>query len=191
MAPADAMAVEPCNDPPNEAAAEYVEFMFKDQFVSRAGCGASSGWSLADAHVGQHVAVGACGLRRTCCERVAVLWCFGVRLCCGFTRLTFRDQIFTHFLVERAIPEWEPTGGGRRDSCPSGWSTGSRHPLQRWRKPDVNHSLSVVLFAASLAAASSDTGTCYRVVLENEAASKRSLPPVSALKRELVAFAAS
>ena len=41
--PADA-SVEPCNDPANEAAAEYVEFMFKDQFVSGRTCGASSGW---------------------------------------------------------------------------------------------------------------------------------------------------
>ena len=36
MAPWADASVEPCNDPANEAAAEYVEFMFKDQFVSRA-----------------------------------------------------------------------------------------------------------------------------------------------------------
>jgi len=36
VAPWADASVEPCNDPANEAAAEYVEFMFKDQFVSRA-----------------------------------------------------------------------------------------------------------------------------------------------------------
>ena len=43
VAPWADASVEPCNDPANEAAAEYVEFMFKDQFVSRADlccCGA-------------------------------------------------------------------------------------------------------------------------------------------------------
>ena len=33
VAPWADASVEPCNDPANEAAAEYVEFMFKDQFV--------------------------------------------------------------------------------------------------------------------------------------------------------------
>ena len=64
--------------------------------------------------------------------------------------------------------------------------------LQRWRKLDVNHSLSVVLFARVSGGGIERHRDVYRVVLENEAASKAEPATlVSALKRELVAFAAS
>ena len=59
VAPWADASVEPCNDPANEAAAEYVEFMFKDQFVSRADLWRFKRLVIGRTlHVGQHVAVG-------------------------------------------------------------------------------------------------------------------------------------
>ena len=86
-----------------------------------------------------------------------------------------------------------PTGGADGATHVERLVDGFAAPLlQRWRKLDVNHSLSVVLFARVSGGGIERHRDVYRVVLENEAASKAEPATlVSALKRELVAFAAS
>lgn len=195
VAPWADASVEPCNDPANEAAAEYVEFMFKDQFVSRADLWRFKRLVIGRTlHVGQHVAVG--GMRASTNVLRAKESCGVLASGCvvASTRLTFRTRSSRIFwLVQLSYESWEPTGGADGATHVERLVDGFAAPLlQRWRKLDVNHSLSVVLFARVSGGGIESHRDVYRVVLENEAASKAEPATlVSALKRELVAFAAS
>ena len=75
--------------------------------------------------------------------------------------------------MQLSYESWEPTGGADGATHVERLVDGFAAPLlQRWRKLDVNHSLSVVLFARVSGGGIERHRDVYRVVLENEAASK-------------------
>ena len=113
VAPWADASVEPCNDPANEAAAEYVEFMFKDQFVSRADlCGR-----------GVHHAT------RVHQTRSGVV-CFSIsgpfprdesaRRVTG--RRPCRDRLYTTQVALQALGDWPDAACG--PACRGGWHAG-------------------------------------------------------------------
>jgi len=202
--------------PETEAAAEFVEFSFKDQFISRADI-----WRFKSDVFGETAYVGKTflslgGMRAT--ARV-VLGKNGRKIASGFlvdrTRFIFRSRSTRIFwLVQMSSEMWEPTGD--YDDQGSGlyverFVEGFAAPLlARWKDLDVNHSLSVVLFTrlersrpnadGLLFPSGHKNNACqttwpddlYRVALENEQAAKiNEVALVAKLKRELVAFARS
>ena len=137
VAPWADASVEPCNDPANEAAAEYVEFMFKDQFVSRADLWRFKRLVIGRTlHVGQHVAVG--GMRASTNVLRAKESCGVLASGCvvASTRLTFRTRSSRIFwLVQLSYESWEPTGGADGATHVERLVDGFAAPLlQRWRK---------------------------------------------------------
>jgi len=185
-------SVSRCHHPERDAAAEFVEFMFKDQFVSRADMWRFKRLVLGRTlHAGQALAVG--GMRATAHTLRGVAGVEGSAsgLLVPKTRFVFRTRSSRIFwLVQMSYETWEPTGGADGFLHVERLVDGFAAPLlARWRALDVNHSLSVVLFAR-VADVDTRARDVYRVVLENvEKADPATL--VAALKRELVAFARS
>ena len=95
--------------------------------------------------------------------------------------------------MQLSYESWEPTGGADGATHVERLVDGFAAPLlQRWRKLDVNHSPVRGVVRGVSGGGIERHRDVYRVVLENEAASKAEPATlVSALKRELVAFAAS
>ena len=194
VAPWSDASVELCLKPEAEAAADFCEFWFKDQFVSRADM-----WRFKTGIVGRAVHVGKAvdlwGMRATVAElrgkdgEVATS-----ALLVASTRFVFRTRSTRLFwLVQMSFEMWEPTGGDDGALHVERLVDGFAAPLlERWKSVGVNHSLSIVLFTRIDDGRGAAPKDLYRVVLENEAPARndgRRL--VAALKRELVAFARS
>ncbi|KAH8068587.1 hypothetical protein JL721_6735 [Aureococcus anophagefferens] len=192
VAPWSDASVELCEDPEASAAADFCEFWFKDQFVSRADM-----WRFKTAVVGRALHVGKVldigGMRAAAHE---LRGCDGSTITSAVlsanTRLVFRTRSTRLFwLVQMSFEMWEPTGGGGDALHVERLVDGFAAPLlERWRAVGVNHSLSVLF--ARVDGGLGGARDLYKVVLENEApAHDDAQRLVAALKRELVAFARS
>ncbi|KAJ8604019.1 hypothetical protein CTAYLR_003379 [Chrysophaeum taylorii] len=184
-------------DPEKRFAAEFVEFSFKDQFISRADI-----WRFKSDVVGEAVYVGKTfsidGMRATARElRGGTGELVESGLLVEKTRFIFRSRSTRIFwLVQMSYEMWEPVSGEDEALHVERLVDGFAAPLlKRWRELDVNHSLSVVLFARL--EKEGDDGKLayddlYRVALENEHAARiDEIALVAALKRELLSFARS
>lgn len=171
-------------------AADFAEFSFKDQFISRADI-----LRFKSEVVGMPTYVGKTfnitGMRATARElRVAHGVPVDSAILVAATRFIFRSRSTRIFwLVQMSCEIWEPNAGDDDSLHVERLVDGFAAPLlRRWRELDVNHSLSVVLFTR-LERETTDGTTLhddlYRLALENEHAARiDGIALVAALKRE-------
>ncbi|KAJ1459417.1 hypothetical protein M885DRAFT_511366 [Pelagophyceae sp. CCMP2097] len=208
-------------DDAQRVAADFVEFSFKDQFVSRANIWRFKGDVIGSPmYVGKTFELGG-GTR---CVAMEVRDSNGRSMDSAMlverTRFVFRSRSTRVFwLLQMSFEMWEPTLGDDGALHIERLVDGFAAPLlRRWREADVNHSLSVCLFSrlgveggeshgssdeAPRRTDDDDDDACesppvkpyedvFRVVLENEASDRiDEVALVSALKKELVAFSRS